>query len=154
MSLKIAKFNAKEMEREFFSDSSMVGVVCSLPAYHLCWQLNNHLGAEFRCEPGMTIDLKENDVTSYFAVYQYLIPESTHECLLYKVKNGATFLLPRVKEKKSNWLNNIDYLLLLKTADHVKDARDWAAQLSAFDFISFSAPVESGQFKHLENLLV
>jgi hypothetical protein len=152
MAVKQEKFNAYEMQVEFFSDTAMVGIVCPLPAYHFCWLLNRHFEMNFRCAPELTIPFCEDGVTSYFAVYQYLQPDSNNEYLLYKVKNEATYLLPRLK--KGNWLNNIDYLLLLKTANPGKDATGFSTQLGKVNGIILTRPVDAGQIEHLENLLV
>ncbi len=153
MAVKLEKFKVDEMEREFFSDSAMIGIICPHPAYHLSWLINNEMGMNFRCVPEMTLEYRSDDATiSYFAVYQYLMQDDNYEVLLYKVKNDTTFLFPRWK--KGNWMNNIDYLFLLKTADPEKDAAELSAKLSKLSGISLSLTVDADHIKHLENLLV
>ena len=149
--IKFEKLKVDEMTEEFFSDSAMVGIVCALPAYHLCWLINKEYDMSFRCVPEMTLEFRNGDGISHFAVYQYMVPGDNHEYLLYKVKNDSTFLLPR---QKGSWLNNIDYLFLLKTANPEKDAGEFAAQLKNLEGISLSRPVESDLLRHIENLLV
>lgn len=152
MAQKPKKLNMSEMEKDFYSDTSMIGIVCPLPAYHFCWKLNDWFEINFECDPSLTLPYYENEITSYFSVFEYTLPNSGHTYLLYKVKNDDKTLIEGLK--KNNWLNKIDYLWLLKTGEPKNDADKILKILNTLPFIRLSRIIENGQLNNLENFMV
>lgn len=157
------KLDELKMEDAFFEESTLVGIVTGLPAYRLCWMLNNLFDIEFVCEPDMTIDLKQekkqdlfsdmgmnlpgtDQDTVYLPVYQYMVPNSMDRYLLYKLKTDNAVLLPE--------LPRMDYLWLVQTWNHEEDAANIISELRKLPDIVLSQILERAQLKNLKNLLV
>src|SRR4051812_42346430 len=102
------------MQDNFFADAAMIGIVSAMPAYRLCWMLNERFDINFVREPEQDIMMKKKNVSYCFPIYQYDLPNSGHKYLLYKLKNGKETLLPETKQ--------LDYLWLLQTGDPEADA--------------------------------
>ncbi len=58
------ELNGTAMEYEFYEDSMLIGIVCSEPAYRLCWLINKYFGYNFICEPEMTSVLVVEDTSA------------------------------------------------------------------------------------------
>ncbi len=134
------------MQEEFYADSAMIGIVTAMPAYRLCWLLNNHFDLDFIRDPEQNISLKKKDVLYHLPIYQYELPNSSHKYLLYKLKIGKESLLPETR--------NLDYIWLIKTANPENDAFDIAARLKKIPDIQLAQILAHDQLKSLNNLLV
>ncbi len=143
------KLNEALMEEEFFEETSLIGIACALPAYRLCWVLNDLFDIEFTCETDMTISLtgKKGDELQYLPVYQYLLPNGVNRYLLYKLKaDNNLSLLPEI--------GKMDYMWLVQTSDHEKDAAEIITRLKRSPDIVLSQALERTQLKNLKNLLI
>ena len=142
------KLNEDDMEDMFFEDSALVGIVSGLPAYRLCWMLNKHFDINFVCVPEMTLELVIKGNTTYLPVYQYLIPNTEHRYLIYKLKIDNASLLPEI--------NRMDYMLLVQTGEGASqtDAENLSAELKKIPDILLSQVLQRDQLKNLKNLLV
>jgi hypothetical protein len=138
--------NMDEMQEEFFGDTAMIGIVTALPGYRICWILNKHFGIDFFRDTDQTLDLQKKGRDYFFPVYRYDLPNSSHQYLLYKLKNGKESLLPETK--------NMDYLWLIRTSDPENDAYQLAADLRNLPDIQLAQLLNPAQLKSLNNLLV
>lgn len=143
------KLNEALMEEEFFEETSLIGISCALPAYRLCWVLNDLFDIDFVCEIDMTISIsaKKDDPIHYLPVYQYLFPNGVNRYLLYKLKaDNNLSLLPEA--------GRIDYVWLVQTGTHEEDAADIIARLRRSPDIVLSQSLDRTQLKSLKNLLI
>lgn len=157
------KLDELKMEDAFFEESTLVGIATGMPAYRLCWMLNNLFDINFVCETDMTITIlqaKKQDLFAdmsmnlqdtdqemvYLPVYQHQIPNSIDRYLLYKLKADNASLLPEIPR--------MDYLWLVQTWNHEEDAANIISELRKLPDIILSQVLERGQLKNLKNLLV
>ena len=141
------KLDEGDMENMFFEDTGIIGIVSGLPAYRLCWMLNNYFDIDFRCEPEMTLELKIKGNTTYLPVYQYLVPNTMYRYLLYKLKIDNASLLPEI--------NRMDYMLLVQTGESfAADASFLSSEIKKIPDIILSQLFSRDQLKNLKNLLV
>ncbi len=140
------KLDTSAMQEDFFDDAAMIGIVTAMPAYHLCWLLNNHFDIEFVREPEQNISLQKNDTLYNFPIYQYDLPNSEQKYFLYKLKDGKEPLLPETKQ--------LDYLWLIQTVDPETDAEFIARELKNIPDIQLAQKLAPDQLKSLNNLLV
>ena len=115
------KLHEGDMENLFFEDTALIGIVSGLPAYRLCWLLNAHFDIDFRCVPEMTLELLIKGNTTYLPVYQYLIPNTDQQYLMYKLKIDNASLMPEI--------SRMDYMMLVQTNDPETDAENISAEL-------------------------
>jgi len=134
------------MKDDFFAESAMIGIGTSMPGYHFCWALNNHFDINFIRDPEQNILLKKKDSQYYFPIYYYTVPNSNHQYLLYKLKNGTESLLPETRQ--------LDYLWLIQTANPEEDALLIANELRNIPDVQMATILAPEQLKSLSNLLV
>jgi hypothetical protein len=135
------------MEEDFFADSALIGIGSALPAYKLCWLINNHFSTKFIRQPELDIELKKKDnKVYYFAVYQYCVPLSGCKHLLYKVKNEKETILPEAKQ--------LDYIWLIQNYNIEDDAATIAQLLRTLPDIQLAQQLDADKMKSLSNLLV
>ena len=146
MSVTKYKLDEAFMEDAFFEDTALIGIVSGLPAYRLCWMLNNYFDIEFACEPDMTLALSVKGNISYLPVYQYQFKNSPDRYLLYKLKVDNVSLLPET--------GRLDYMWLVQTATFDTDVIDIANALKKIPDITLSQILERSQLKNVKNLLV
>ncbi|RYE23412.1 MAG: IPExxxVDY family protein [Sphingobacteriales bacterium] len=135
------------MEEDFFSDCALIGIVSAMPAYKLCWRLNNTLDIDFVREPELDILVqKPKAVQHYFPIYQYAIPLSGCRHLMYKLKSDKEALLPEIKQ--------LDYLWLIQSHKAAHEAHMAAQQLRNIADIQLAQILDIEKLKNLSNLLV
>jgi hypothetical protein len=134
------------MQEDFFAETAMIGIASSVPAYRLCWLLNQHFDINFVRDPEQNIRFKRKDIEYYFAVFQYELPNSSHKYLLYQLKNGKETLLPETKQ--------LDFIWLLQTACPDEDATEIARALRDIPDIQLAQILSADQLKSINNLLL
>lgn len=134
------------MQDDFFADTAMIGIGTAQQGYRFCWILNRHFDINFIRDPEQNICLQKKDSTYYFPIYEYILPNSSHKYLLYKLKNGNESLLPETRQ--------LDYLWLIQTATPEEDAQRIARELRNIPDVQLAQILDSEQLKSLNNLLV
>ncbi len=135
------------MQEDFFADAAMVGIASAMPAYHLCWALNEYLDLAFVRDPAQNISLKKKNSNEFnFPTYRYDLDNSSQSCLLYKLKDGTEPLLPETR--------HLDYLLLIQTNDPEEDAFHLVAELKNMKDIQLAQILDRDDLKNLSNLIV
>ncbi len=134
------------MQEDFFSESALIGIGTALPAYNLCWTLNNHFDTNFARDTDQTITLEKKKNQFKFPVYTYDLPNTFNKYILYKLKNGAETLLPETRQ--------LDYLWMIQTANPEEDALEILAELKKLNDIQLSLILDPTELKSLHNLLV
>ena len=134
------------MQEDFFADTAMLGIATALPAYHLCWVLNQRFDINFARDPDQNISTQKKDEQYYFPIYRYDFPNSSHKYLLYKLKNGSESLLPETKQ--------LDYLWLIQTASPEDDVEDIAREIKNLPDIQLAQILVPTQLKNVNNLLI
>lgn len=138
--------NMAAAQESFFAETAMIGIASSVPAYRLCWLLNERFGINFARDPGQNIVVRKKDAQYHFAVFQYELPNSTYKYLFYQLKNGKEVLLPETKQ--------LDFIWLLQTACPDEDAVDIAAALRDIPEVQLAQILSAEQLRNINNLLL
>jgi hypothetical protein len=134
------------MQDNFFADAAMIGIASAMPAYHLCWALNERLELAFVRDPAQNISLKKKNNKFNYPTYRFDLPNSSHTYLLYKLKDGAESLLPETR--------HLDYLIFIQTGDPEEDAYRLVTELKTIHDIQLAQVLDPEDMKNLANLLV
>lgn len=135
------------MQESFFSDTVLIGIVCSLPIHRFAWTLNNFFDLDLLREPELDICIQKADgVKTYFPIYQYQLPLSGGRYLVYKLKRGEEFLLQEVRQ--------LDYLWLIQSNNAEEDAQNMIQQLRSIPDIQLAQIIATDRLKNLDNLLI
>lgn len=102
----------KELSDEFFEGTRLLGIMCQLKDYQLCWQLNSLLGLDFRVNNDIEIQLSKKKRNYFFTIYEFHEPTGSLEHYLYNNQFDGEYLLPEFR--------NLDFLWLMK-GDWVPD---------------------------------
>lgn len=134
------------MQEDFFSDTSLIGIVSAVPVYRFCWLLNERLDTQFVRQPDMDIILQiGKGKQEYFPVYQYCLVNG-YRHLLYKLKTDKEVLLPEIKQ--------LDYLWLIQSSTSDADANDIIQHLRNIPDIQLAQSLSHDRLKNLSTLLV
>ena len=93
-----------DLASSFFEDTRLLGIMAPLRDYQFCWQLNNVLGADFRVNNEIEIQLKKRNRNYFFGVYEYREPASSLEHYVYNNQFDGEYLLPEFKHLDFLWL--------------------------------------------------
>lgn len=106
------KLDIDELADDFFSDTRLIGIVCPLKDYQLCWTINQTFYFDFRKNNDIEIQLNKKQRNYFFSVFEYREPHHSLVHYLYNNQYDGEYLLPEFR--------NLDYLWLLK-GDLVSD---------------------------------
>ncbi len=135
------------MQEDFFSDSSLIGIVSTSPAYHFCWLLNEHFDLKFARDSEsdickFDIDKKEH----FFPVYKYAAPLNGNKYTVYKLKSETETLLPEAKQ--------LDYILMVQSLESKDDAEYFTQQLKNISEVQLAQVLDIDNLKNLGNLIL
>lgn len=135
------------MQEDFFTDTILIGISCSIPVYRFCWMLNRNFDLSFCREHDLDIRIAAPEGhTLFFPVYQYSVPLNGNRHLLYKLKTASVTLLPEIKQ--------LDFLWLIQGISADKDAATMIALLKEISGVQLVRQLYVGQLKHPEYLLL
>lgn len=144
---QILKLDMGAVQDGFFSDTAMIGIVCSLPAHKFCWTINNLLDFEFVRDPDSDVEYAPSkEEKHFFSMYQYCESVSSCEHLLYKLKSHKKSLLPEIKQ--------LDYLWLIKSQDAELQCEIIADQLKSLPDVQLAQIIAPERLKNLNHLLL
>ena len=104
------KLNIDDVTEDFFSESRLLGITASVKNYQFCWQVNNHLGYNFRLNPEIEIQLKKKERSYFFPVYEHKVKNSFLSHYLYHNHFDGEYLLPEFRHMDFLWLMKGDYV--------------------------------------------
>jgi len=135
------------MQEDFFADSALIGIACSLPGYRFCGLLNKQFDLDFVRDPNQEVSLQPTpDKKYFFSVYQFLLSFSNSRHILYKLKNDTESLLPEIKR--------LDYLWLIQTSTAQKDAQQNIRRLRQINQVQLAQILQPEKLKNLNNLII
>lgn len=136
------------MQRHFFEDTALIGVVTPLPAYRFAWLLNERLAMHFvrDAENDICIYKKNGNEPVYFSLYRYESAYHGLRYLIYRLKSEQEWLLPEVK--------NVDYLWMVQSNSPQKDATLLSRTLLTLPEIQFARVFVPGELKNIKNLII
>lgn len=167
------KLDTESMKEGFFSECALIGFLCGYTGYHLCWQIEQHLGMRFFRNTENTLSynrkeqeenrqkkpkknaIKSTDIlfagqqdssTFFFPSYDCLVPGSTYRYTLYRLKSQTEHLLPEI--------SHLDYICLVQTDYPEVDAELLSEKLQAIPGIQLVQVLQAGDIKNIENLIV
>ena len=98
------KIDNETLVEEFFECTRILGIVAPLKDYQFTWQINQALGASFRINNSLEIQLKKKDRNYFFAIYEYAVPGCCLVHYLYNNQYDGEYLLPEFKHLDFLWL--------------------------------------------------
>lgn len=94
----------KDVTQCFFDGARLLGIMAPVKDYQFCWQLNNVLGADFRMNNELEIQLKRKKRDYFFGVFEYCESAGSLEHFLYNNQFEGEYLLPEFKHLDFLWL--------------------------------------------------
>ena len=98
------KLDDDRMSDNFFEDTHILGISCSLKNYQFCWHIEKSLQIDFRTSVDLQIPMEKNRRSYSFTVYEYIHPITQKEHFLYSNKHDGEFLLPELQHLDFIWL--------------------------------------------------
>jgi hypothetical protein len=96
--------NNDQLAEEFFADSQLIGMQCSVEPHRFIWLLNRHFGFDFRYQQGAELELKKKGRTFSFPVFQFQEPMQAMPHIIYTNQFDGEYLLPELKHTDFLWL--------------------------------------------------
>lgn len=135
-----------EVQENFFSDASLIGIVSSLPSHRFCGVINRMLDMDFARKPESDPEVQIKNETHYFHFYEYNLPLNGGRYGIYRMKSDGEPLLPEVKQ--------LDYLWMVECADSEEKAKSIIALLRNIPDVQLAQMVETDKLKNAHLLLV
>jgi len=133
------------MSDDFFEDTKILGIVCSLKNYHFCWHIEKNLQIHFKTSADLQIGMEKNKRSYSFTVYEYIHPVSSVEHFLYSNKHDGEFLLPE--------LQHLDFIWLIRDSFHNElDFSMMQQQLKIIPGVQLVSEVPHDKIKSKDNL--
>ncbi|RYY10127.1 MAG: IPExxxVDY family protein [Chitinophagaceae bacterium] len=112
MSVLKLKLDNDDITSAFFDEIRILGIVCPMQDYMFSWNVNKHLGMNFRINNSMEIQLRKKNRNYFFSIYDFKPANRALVHFIYSNQYEGEYLLPELK--------HLDYLWLLKN-DTVSD---------------------------------
>jgi hypothetical protein len=140
---KLSLDSTREM---FFEDTSLIGFVCPVPPYKMCWLVNRYFDLEFEREADGLISQARKNQEFYYPYYIFNIITEQVMYRLYSVKSGKEPLLTDYKE--------FDFLWLVQSSDSWDKANQIAGRLKKIPEVVLTHVLLPDDLKNALNLLV
>jgi hypothetical protein len=92
------------MSDNFFEDTRILGIACTLKNYQFCWHVDQLLQIPFQTSADLQIPMEKNRRSYMFTVYEYIQKLTQKEHFLYSNKHEGEFLLPELQHLDFIWL--------------------------------------------------
>ncbi len=138
--------NMDEVQENFFSDASLIGIVSSLPSHRFCGVINRMLDMDFVRKPDSDPKVEIKEETHYFHFYEYNLPHNGGRYGIYRLKSDNEPLLPEVKQ--------LDYLWMIECANSEEKAKSIIQLLRNLPDVQLAQIVETDKLKNAHLLLV
>lgn len=96
--------NTLDLTNEFFEETRLLGIMAPVKDYQFCWQLNSHMGMDFRINNDIEIQLTKKNRNYFFAVYEYGEPAGSLCHYIYNNQFDGEYLLPEFRHLDFLWL--------------------------------------------------
>jgi len=93
-----------KMSDNFFEDTRILGIACTLKNYQFCWHIEQTMLIDFQTSADLQIPMEKNKRSYSFTVYEFVDPISSKEHFLYSNKHEGEFLLPELQHLDFIWL--------------------------------------------------
>jgi len=98
------RLDDNRMSDNFFEDTRILGIACTLRNYHFCWHIDRLLQIGFQTSVDLQIPMEKNRRSYSFTVYEYIHQIEQKEHFLYSNKHEGEFLLPELQHFDFIWL--------------------------------------------------
>jgi len=98
------RLDDNRMSDNFFEDTRILGIACTLKNYHFCWHIDRLLQIGFQTSVDLQIPMEKNRRSYSFTVYEYIHQIEQKEHFLYSNKHEGEFLLPELQHLDFIWL--------------------------------------------------
>ena len=98
------KIDDDQLIGDFFHNCRLLGIVAPQKDYMFIWNINQILGFKFRSSLNVEIQLKKKQRDYYFNIYEYDVPGTGTQHLLYENQHDGEYLLPEFKHLDFFWL--------------------------------------------------
>lgn len=140
------KIDEDELYDEFFKDALVLGIVVPVRDYLFIWNMNHLLSFRFRQHTDVEIKLKRKGREYSFNLYEYMVPFTTIQHLLYENQHDGEFLLPEFK--------HLDFIWMIRDANFTeKELADFLQIIKMSDKVQMVTRVPVEKIKNKQNLL-
>lgn len=146
MSVLKLKLDQDALVEDFFEDAWLAGIISQAKDFQLIWQLNKHLGFDFRVNNSLEINLSKNRRSFFFTVYEHQELTKSAGHYFYNNHCKAEFLLPELK--------HVDYLWLIKGNYYQQaDVKALIEQCRKADLVQMASLLDLRDIKNRINLI-
>jgi len=140
------KLDIDSLTDDFFEETRLLGITAPVKNYQFCWQLNRHLGYNFRLNADLEIHVRKKNRNYYFNIYESVEPNSFLTHYLYHNHFDGEYLLPEFR--------HMDFLWLMK-GDCVDDEKcGWIKQaIKGLTGVQLVAELTNEQIKTKGNMV-
>ncbi len=139
------KLDDDRMSDNFFEDTRILGISCSLKNYLFCWHIEKTIQIDFRTSVDLQIPMEKNKRSYSFTVYEYLDPITQKEHFLYSNKHDGEFLLPE--------LQHLDFIWLIRNPFHDdNEFLNLQQQIRKIPGVQLVSEVQHDKIKSKDNL--
>ena len=89
------RLDDNRMSDNFFEDTRILGIACTLKNYHFCWHVDRLLQIGFQTSVDLQIPMEKNRRSYSFTVYEYIHQIEQKEHFLYSNKHEGNNKLYR-----------------------------------------------------------
>lgn len=139
------KLDDERMSDDFFEDTKILGIACSLKNYQFCWHIERTLNIPFATSADLQIGMEKNKRSYSFTVYEFIHPISSKEHFLYSNKHQGEFLLPELQHLDFIWLIRDPY-------NEVEEFNELQQRLRSIPGVQMVTEVPHEKIKSRDNL--
>ena len=135
-----------DLVNEFFVETRLLGIMAPIKNYQFCWQLNGHIGMDFRINNDIEIQLTKKKRNYFFSVYEFTELAGSLSHYIYNNQFDGEYLLPEFK--------HLDFLWLMKgdlVSDEILQQRIEAVR--TLDSVQLIIELTNEKIKNKEHLI-
>lgn len=141
------KIDNDALAEEFFEDALLLGIVAPVKDYQFSWHLNQLLGYNFRVNNELEIKLTKKQRTYFFAVYEYIVPNTALTHYVYNNQFDGEYLLPEFKHLDFLWLSKGD-------VPGSNELKDLIASIRSIPAVQLVTEMTSEKIKNKQHLIL
>jgi hypothetical protein len=141
--MPVFNLNTVHEVKEFYQETSFLGLISSTKDYRFCWLLNQYLGIDFKLNIDKEVESMKKKRPYFFSVYDYFDTLKWCQFDLYTNKYEGEFLLPEFK--------HIDFLWVIKGDSNFNDLMPMIRNIPE---VQFTMNIHLDMIKNREHLIL
>lgn len=146
MSVLKLKLDNDDVTSAFYDEIRILGIVSPMQDYLFTWNVNKHLGMNFRINTAMEIQLRKKNRNYFFSIYDYQPANRALVHFIYSNQYEGEYLLPELK--------HLDYLWVLKNdAVSDKDVNELMQAVKKIPGVQLVMEMQPSKIKNKQHLV-